>query len=247
MKANEFYKEIGTIEDDFIKEADTVIKSGFFQRNRKRFASVAASILLIAGAFLAYNHYNTVPLSDASQNVHVKHVFMVPNVNTAYSLISLSEEELFTKFNTAIFKGTITDISNIVIDFNGDKEYRAIAKVKVEKVYRGNCSVNDTVSILLPCPIQSHIQVSDTETVSAMREGISGIFMPVVYDDASYYEMNEAKLALTDIAEYGFPDGERYAFLDTEEGLIFASWAYPSIADASSLEEIEDYITSMLQ
>ena len=49
-----------------------------------------------------------------------------------------------------------------------------------------------------------------------------------------------------EIADYGFADGERFAFFETENGLIFASDAYNSIADATTLDEIEDYIESML-
>jgi hypothetical protein len=62
-----------------------------------------------------------------------------------------------------------------------------------------------------------------------------------------YREENGARLYLQDLAEYGFPDGARYAFLDSGRGLIFNRYAYKSISSASSLEEIEKYIIKMIE
>ena len=42
-------------------------------------------------------------------------------------------------------------------------------------------------------------------------------------------------------------DGERYAFLETDSGLVFGRWAYESIADATTLDEVEEYIENMLE
>jgi hypothetical protein len=50
-----------------------------------------------------------------------------------------------------------------------------------------------------------------------------------------------------DIAQYGLMDGERFAFIDTGNGLIFARDAYKSIETADSLEECESYIESMIK
>ena len=147
-----------------------------------------------------------------------------------------------------IFKGTIKEIKNIVVDFNGEKEYRAIAQIEVGKVYRGTCSEGDTVSVMLPCPISGWIHVTDTSTVSEMKAGVTGIFMPMVLDDESALWMeNGASLDKRDLADYDFVDGERYAFLETDSGLVFSRWAYASIADATTLDEVEEYIEKMLE
>ena len=44
-----------------------------------------------------------------------------------------------------------------------------------------------------------------------------------------------------------FVDGERYAFLETKSGLKFDRDAYKSIADATSLEDVEDYVCDMIK
>ena len=81
-----------------------------------------------------------------------------------------------------------------------------------------------------------------------MKAGVTGIFMPVIYDDEnSIWEQNGARLDKRDIADYGFADGERFAFLETEDGLVFSRDAYGSIDDATTLDEVEDYIKAMLE
>mgnify|MGYP001856921961 FL=1 len=81
-----------------------------------------------------------------------------------------------------------------------------------------------------------------------MKAGVTGIFMPVIYDDEnSIWEQNGARLDKRDIADYGFADGERFAFLETEDGLVFFRDAYGSIDDATTLDEVEDHIKAMLE
>ena len=42
-------------------------------------------------------------------------------------------------------------------------------------------------------------------------------------------------------------DGLQYAFLETESGLVFSKETYESIADVTTLNEVEEYIQTMLQ
>ena len=71
--------------------------------------------------------------------------------------------------------------------------------------------------------------------------------MPMIYDENSVLEENGATLFLKDIADYGFYDGVRFAFLETDHGLVFDRSTYQSIAQAQNLDEIEDYILKMLE
>ena len=91
-------------------------------------------------------------------------------------------------------------------------------------------------------PFTEGVWVEDTETVSAMQAGSTGIFMPEIYDETSIWGQNGAKLAEKDTADYGCADGVRYAFVETADGLVFDRGAYASIANAASLEERETYI-----
>lgn len=71
--------------------------------------------------------------------------------------------------------------------------------------------------------------------------------MPIFYtEENSFLEYNNARLVQKDIADYGFPDGMRYAFLETEDGLIFDRGSYETISDAKTLDEVEEYVENMI-
>lgn len=249
MNAKKFSNALGEVNDKYMSEA-IQYRAPKGKPRWMKWGTMAAclAVVLAIGIFSVNQQRNQILLSDDSTNVtayYTDNPFIF--TNSSESLIFLTEEELFTTFDTAIFKGTVLETRNIVVNFDGDKAYRAVARIEIEKVYRGPCSIGETISILLPCPLVKGFWATDTNTVSAMEAGTTGIFMPMIYNDEnSLWEQNGAKIDKRDIADYGFADGERFAFLETENGLIFASDAYNSIADATTLDEIEDYIESML-
>lgn len=248
MNPKKFSEAMGEIDNKYVDEAIRYKKSGK-KRRWIRWASAAACLALtvVAAASIADRAQNRIELSDNSSNVTARYTTDTPFfIQSSNLLIFLTEEELFTHFDTAIFKGKVLELNNIELNFNGDKSYRAIAEIEVEKVYRGPCNTGDTVSVLLPCPIMKDFWVEDTGTVSSMRVGMTGIFMPMVYDDTSTWGQNGAILALKDIADYGFADGVRYAFLETANGLVFSRNSYKSISSATTLDEIENYILNMI-
>ena len=247
MNSKKFSDAMSEIDSKYVDEAIRYKKSGKKLGYIRWGASAACLAFIIAvAASIADQAQNQIKLSDNSSNVTVRYTSTPLFTQSSSSLIFLTEEELFTYFNTAIFKGRILSLNNIELNFNGDKNYRAIAEIEVETVYRGSCNAGDTVSVLLPCPVMTGFWTEDTETVSSMRAGMTGIFMPIIYDDTSVREQNGASLALKEIADYGFADGVRYAFLETQDGLVFSRSSYESISDATTLDEIETYILNMI-
>lgn len=210
---------------------------------------VGIVLLLVIGFVIGVYMVRTkkeLPLSNASNNVRVTYQDPVSDIKVCTSLVYLSEEEIFHKYNTAIFKGAVIQIDNIVIDYNGYKDYRAIAQIEVETVYRGEMKTGDTVSVLLPCPIMEGMWVEDTDIISTIREGTTGIFMPVIYDSSYVSIQNGATLLCQDICDFGILDGVRFAFLDTEQGLYYSSSDFPSIPNATTLDEVETYVRKMI-
>lgn len=250
MNTEKFSQAIGEVDIKFVDEAinfrKNVIRGGLF----KRWCAIAAcfALVLVAALFWINRQRNHIPLSSNSSNVtayYTNNPFI--SSQSTESLTPLTEEELFTNFNTAIFKGTVVEIRNIALNFNGETVYRALAEIAVEKVYRGSYRTGDHISVLLPCPLIDGFEATDTSTVSAMEVGTTGIFMPMIYDDeTAIWKQNGAILDKRDIADCGFADGERYAFIETREGLVFSRTAYSSITNATTLDEVEDYVETML-
>ncbi len=246
MKEKQILDALEQVNEDFIEEAN--FENGKIKR-RAWVKWTAMAACFVAAALVAIpvlSLHNTIPLSDASVNVRVRYIDNADTAASSMDLVYFTEEELFTACDTAIFKGTITKIDNIVVDYNGSENYMAIANIDVEKVFRGDCAEGETVSVLLPCPIDKGIWVEDTEMISAMRVGMTGIFMPIQYDDTSTREENGAVLLLRDLAPYGFSD-DRFVFLETDNGLLFSKWAYESISNVTSMDEIETYIEEMIK
>lgn len=249
MTKETLFEVLNDLDDAHITQVEAVPPK---KRRWRAWAGLAACLVLVAGVLVWPGGLLTgnlpaagIPLSDASHGVTVRYGSPVFSTSTSADLAYLTEEELFTEFDTAIFLGTVTRIDNIVLDFNGSENYRALAQIQVETAYRGPYQAGDTVTVLLPGPIIDGVWVEDTSVISQLAVGTRGILMPMVYDETSVREQNGAILALRDIADCGLPDGERFAFLETADGLTFARWAYPSIQDAASLEEVGDYILEM--
>lgn len=228
-------------------ENKTQLRKKSRKKTRRVYVSFAAIACVLALVIIPMlNNNSDFKLPNSTVNVSVSYIDEFPSISTSSLLEGMTEEELFHKYNTDIFMGEIEDIRNIEIDFNGWIEYRAIAKIRIAKMYRGNNKVGKTVSILLPFPVDTNIWVEDTEVSSSMRVGMTGIFMPIKNNKDSYREENESKIYYMDIAEYNLLDGERYTFLDSDNGLIFNKGAYGSIDTATTIEEIEHYIIKMI-
>ncbi|SFR67393.1 hypothetical protein [Anaeromicropila populeti] len=161
------------------------------------------------------------------------------------SLHWLSETDIFTRYNTSILKGYIQDIQNIeIVMGRGNSFYKAIATIRVDKVYRGKETVGSPIRILLNFPIQSS---SDEKNIfSQLREGYEGIFMPVKFDDNDYRKENQATLYMRDLAEYYFIDSH-FLFFQTDTELVYIDSVFSIDGEPSSLDEIEAYILKMLK
>lgn len=261
MNAEMLFEAMGELDLRYVGEAVSFRRKGARPVWLRLAACAACLAIVVSGVFFARQRQaaeNWRELLDSfrpddgvllttSTGVELRYIDDAPSTGSSYCLVYFTEEELFTHFDTAIFSGTVREIRNIVLDFNGDLAYRAIAEIEVEKVYRGPSEEGETVSVMLPCPINADVWVEDTGVVSRMREGMSGIFMPVIYNEEnSRWEQNGAVLIQKELVDYGFADGVRYAFLETEQGLVFDRGSYESIADARTMDEIEEYILNMI-
>ncbi|MDR3208001.1 MAG: hypothetical protein LBT60_06670 [Oscillospiraceae bacterium] len=184
-------------------------------------------------------------LARSDDALKVSYVNKVPGGRPAAVLTSLTEFALFNQYDTDIFSGTIKEVRNIRASYNGADDYRAIAQIEVGTVYRGNLAAGEVVSTLLPGPVSADTGTEDTDVTSRFAAGTTGIFMPLKYDETSFAEQNGVKLCLLDLAAYGFMDGERFAFLETEDELVFNRAAYPALDGARSLEDVAQYVQAM--
>lgn len=80
-----------------------------------------------------------------------------------------------------------------------------------------------------------------------MTAGVTGIFTPMQYDENSVRKQNNKEIHLLDLAQYGLLDGERWAFLETANGLQYDPEAYLSLVGAKDLDDVQEFIYSKIK
>ena len=211
---------------------------------------------ILTGAVAAAALFITLGLPNMGKNdggdvlytkgdVVVTEVTEVPEIPSNPSAITaiFNEQEVFNMFDTVAFMGTVKEVVNLKLDFDGVAHYRAMAVITVDKVYDGDLTVGETVNAMLPGPVDTgNIMGADFNITRAMKPGERGIFMPIVYSSDEVWEENGKELKMTEFAKYAIIDTIRFAFMDTDEGLLFERNTFPAIKDAKTLEEVETYI-----
>lgn len=257
MKKEELFDIIGDIDGDLIEEAGRVPRRAF---PIKKIIAAAACFVMIAAAAIV-----TLPrtlMRDAEEKSQVDNYYAtygkaelitavdsddLKNTETYHEsmsdMMAYAEKELFSH-PTDIFRGEIMGESYYLVDFEGVGYYYSVVTVRVDKVYRGDLASGDVISIKAGAVSRQGIWVEDTETVSAMKEGISGIFM---VNDYMGEIRNDAFFDGGGVITHHFRDGERYAFLETEAGLVFSEWAYPSLENAKTLQDVEAFVKKMVK
>lgn len=248
MIEKDFTNAMGFVDDELLERSEYDVKRSKKGRFIKWGSIAACAAILMASMGLIADLVTKIPLGNESHGVTARYNLLNFNLSaTEDCLVYFTEEELFTNWYTAIFEGTIKKIDNIELSFNGAKMHRALAQIEVDHVYRGDLLPGDIAVVLLPCSVGNGIMTSGSGVVSRMRAGMSGIFMPIVYDEDSYIEMNGATLYTGELAPYGFADGLRYAFLSDGSELVFSKSAYPTVKNAVSMDEIREYIIKMIE
>ena len=220
--------------------------------NWKRLAPIAVCLVLVIAMAIPFLNRGGGNFDlKLSNGVKVNYVNNPPAIANKADLVWLTEDELFAAniwgYEIVAFEGTVKEVRNIACDYNGRKDYRAIATIDVSEVLRGHLEAGNTVTVLLPAPVGANLQVEDTGVSSLITAGTTGIFLPIKYDETSIREENGRTLALLDLAGYGLPDGERWMFIETADGLVYCRDAYPSFAEAEDLKDVKETILSKIK
>lgn len=247
MSEKELLQALSAIDDDLITEAEQLPGK---RRHSLRWmaAAVCAVITVCIGIGMYCGQNDTIALERSEGDVSVQIVSELPKADSADCLAYLTEDELITDSQTDIFRGTIVNIQNVVVSCGESESYHAIVEIEVGQVYRtfGNCTAGDMVSVLTNPIHMDGIGVSASDTIEQAQIGMNCIFMANLLDSSDMKRHGESTLYWTDIAEYRMPDAIRYAFLETENGVIFDRDSYPSFCDADTLDEIMQGIEKLI-
>ncbi|MDR0671193.1 MAG: hypothetical protein LBF64_02665 [Oscillospiraceae bacterium] len=184
-----------------------------------------------------------------------------PNVQSEASLAYLTEDEILRGYNGVetmrmdIFRGTVTDVQNLRIEFaggvfgRGDEYYRALVTVKVGSVLRGDLAEGDEVTVLFQNAItkfaeESGYQTSTMGVAGQTAVGDEAIFNATLYNRESLLKSGDEIIPLAKVAQYGLPDDTRFVFLAKPDGVLYERDAFPSLTEAGSLDDVEAWLIS---
>ncbi|KGI86146.1 hypothetical protein JY98_07810 [Exiguobacterium mexicanum] len=242
MNGDRLTRLMGDVDDRFVEESMVVEVK---KRRRWRWIGgfvAAATVTLFAVTWDGFKEL--IPLSDSSSNMSVAYIDEA-DIDVGMSsanLAEMSEDELFSTWDPVVVRGVVQQIDHIELDFDGQEEYQSIVTIGVTDVYRGDIDPGSTIQVLTVAGVGSEVLQSDADVISELRLGMEGIFMPRRHDESHVWSQNGASLQVMDVTDYGFPDGERYMFLNTDEGLVFSRDAYPSIRGAETLDDVEAFM-----
>ncbi|WP_029594970.1 MULTISPECIES: hypothetical protein [Exiguobacterium] len=233
---------MGDVDDRFVEESMEV--EGEKRRHRRWMGDLIAVAAVTLFAVTWDGFKEQIPLSDSSSNMSVAYIDEkdIDVGMSSANLIEMSEDELFSKWEPVVVRGVVKQIDHIELDFNGQEEYQSIVTIGVTDVYRGEVEPGSEMKVLTVAGVGSKVLQSDADIISELRLGMEGIFMPRLHDTSHVWSQNGATLQVMDVSDYGFPDGERYMFLNTDEGLVFSRDAYPSLRGAETLDDVEAFM-----
>lgn len=267
MNEKDLMKAIGEVDGDLIDEA-RLSKKPHGKAVRHLLAAAACLAVIVAGGYYALsnsgvdipkltaigengNNSLAIPKLTRSSGIRIKKPLIAPKPEAmSADLVLFTEEELingpFDGVETDIFYATVTDIEHITMDFNGRDSSWSLVMLEVGKVLKGDCKQGDSVVMQLHFPLADDVWVESTGVASQLQVGSTGIFMPTKYAQDSTYITNGATLYLSELSPYGLGDGERFIFLQGESGVVYSTFAYPSLEGCTSLEQVEAFITETL-
>ncbi len=230
------------------KVSKTAIKS-------YRYAMTVASVALVLLLSLTISHFannardNSIQLIKSTEGVSAYYIDKSPTVViSTIGRPQMSEEELIN--GELVFKGNIKDIQYIQVVFEKSSTYLAVFSIKVNNIYKGELRQGDTIKVMSQrtySGVEDKGTIAMDEILSQAQTGMNGIFIIRSVDEEAYIENGTERLYLQDISPYIFQlAGECSTFLEGSEQVIYDK-SFKSLSEDASLEQVEQYILSMLQ
>ncbi len=212
---------------------------------------VIVIIAVIIGAmiyFYSNGNNNTIELKKSDGGIEVSYVDGNYKNESKSNLAEIKQDKIWNDDKYCIVEGTVEKANNIEIRIDDKKMYNAIIEIKVESDIKGKIKEGSTISVLSGCAtIKEEIYQEDSYINSQIEEGDRGIFIIHKYGIDDTLELNQKILYLSELADYGFEDAERFAFIEKNGNTLFSSNFYKDLKDNAKLDEVKSYIEDKIK
>ena len=208
-------------------------------------------IAVIIGAmiyFYSNGNNNTIELKKSAGGIEVSYVDGNYKNESKSNLAEIKQDKIWNDDKYCIVEGTVEKANNIEIRIDDKKMYNAIIEIKVESDIKGKIKEGSTISVLSGCAtMKEEIYQEDSYINSQIEEGDRGIFIIHKYGIDDTLELNQKILYLSELADYGFEDAERFAFIEKNGNTLFSSNFYKDLKDNAKLDEVKSYIEDKIK
>lgn len=208
-------------------------------------------IAVIIGAmiyFYSNGNNNTIELKKSDGGIEVSYVDGNYKNESKSNLAEIKQDKIWNDDKYCIVEGTVEKANNIEIRIDDKKMYNAIIEIKVESDIKGKIKEGSTISVLSGCAtMKEEIYQEDSYINSQIEEGDRGIFIIHKYGIDDTLELNQKILYLSELADYGFEDAERFAFIEKNGNILFSSNFYRDLKDNAKLDEVKSYIEDKIK
>ena len=212
---------------------------------------VIVIIAVIIGAmiyFYSNGNNNTIELKKYDGGIEVSYVDGNYKNESKSNLAEIKQDKIWNDDKYCIVEGTVEKANNIEIRIDDKKMYNAIIEIKVESDIKGKIKEGSTISVLSGCATRKEeIYQEDSYINSQIEEGDRGIFIIHKYGIDDTLELNQKILYLSELADYGFEDAERFAFIEKNGNILFSSNFYKDLKDNAKLDEVKSYIEDKIK
>ena len=212
---------------------------------------VIVIIAVIIGAmiyFYSNGNNNTIELKKSDGGIEVSYVDGNYKNESKSNLAEIKQDKIWNDDKYCIVDVTVEKANNIEIRIDDKKMYNAIIEIKVESDIKGKIKEGSTISVLSGCATRKEeIYQEDSYINSQIEEGDRGIFIIHKYGIDDTLELNQKILYLSELADYGFEDAERFAFIEKNGNILFSSNFYKDLKDNAKLDEVKSYIEDKIK
>ena len=164
------------------------------------------------------------------------------------SLVWLDPEEILA-MDTAIFRGTVTGMRYFEVTVGGSTLDYTVASVEVSDCLRGDLAAGDTYNVLY-AGAPGRMTTSTSGDLENLDVGSEAVFMPRIATPDTGWSSGDDYFCYADLAELYMDEGRRFLFLDTGDGVSYASEVYDIPAadgETVTLDDVTAYLRGLLE
>ena len=169
-------------------------------------------------------------------------------VSSDASLVWLDLDEILA-MDTAIFRGTVTGLRYFEVTVDGAALYYTVASVEVSDCLRGDLAAGDTYNVLY-AGAPGWMTTSTSGDLENLDVGSEAVFMPRIATPDTGWSSGDDYFCYADLAELYMDEGRRFLFLDTGDGVSYASEVYDIPAadgETVTLDDVTAYLRGLLE